>query len=247
MGLLVFWALLAVASVSLCSVLETTPFSVRLSALIERKAAGSSGAARLLEIKSNRIEDAIGAILTVNTVMQTLGTTLAGAQAAKLFGSLQVGLISAGLVVCLLIISEIVPKTLAARYAGALSGFTGHVLWHLIPVVRPIIFLTGALIRLLARRPRERFTRREFAMLVGSAPRDGALSLAEASVIGNLIYSREVTLSDVMIPLSMVFMLDAVDTVANLLASPVSDAFNQILLYRRARSRFSATLPTETF
>ena len=237
MVLLVFWALLAVASVSLCSVLETTLFSVRLSALIERKAAGSTGAATLLDIKSNRIEDAIGAILTFNTVTHTFGTTLAGAQAAKLFGSLQVGLVSAALMLCLLIFSEIVPKTLAARYTGALSGITGHVLWYLVPIMRPVIFVTGAMIRLLARRPRERFTRREFAILVGRAPHDGALSLAEASLIGSLIYSREVTLSDVMIPLSMVFMLDTDQTIAHLLDVAESNAFSRIPLFRGTRQQ----------
>ncbi len=235
MGLLVFWAFLAVISVAFCSVLETTLFSVRLSALFERKAEGNRGAARLLDIKSNAIEDAISSILTVNTVMHTLGTTLAGAQAARLFGSVQVGLVSAGLMICLLILSEIIPKTLAARYAGALAGFTGHVLWYLIPAMRPVVLVTGTLVHFLARRPNERFTRREFALLVGAAPREGALSLAEASLIANLIYSREVTLRDVTIPLAMAFMLSADETEARLLTAPESDAFSRIPLFRGSK------------
>ena len=239
MGLLVFWAFLAVISVALCSILETTLFSVRLSALSERKAAGNRGAARLLDIKSNAIEDAISSILTINTVLQTLGTTLAGAQAARLFGSVQVGLVSAGLMICLLILSEIIPKTMAARYAGALAGFTGHVLWYLVPVMRPIVLITGTLVRFLARRPSERFTRREFALLVGTAPREGALSLAEASLIANLIYSREVTLQDVTTPLPVVFMLSADETEEHLLAAPESDAFSRIPLFRGSRQQIA--------
>jgi CBS domain containing-hemolysin-like protein len=235
MGLLLVWAIIAVASVSLCSVLETTLFSVRVSALRERKAAGNVGAGRLLDIKANRIENAIGAILTVNTVLHTLGTTLAGAQAARMYGSFQVGVVSAGLMVCLLIFSEIIPKTLAARYAGALSGFTGHVLWYLVPAMRPFLFLTGMLIRLLARAPKEQITRREVALLVGNAPQEGALTLAEASWIGNLIYSREITLRDVMIPLSLAFLLDADASVDDLLASPQSDAFSRVPLYHGKR------------
>jgi CBS domain containing-hemolysin-like protein len=218
-------------------VLETTLFSVRVSALGERKVAGSTGAAKLLDIKRNRIEDAIGAILIVNTVLHALGTVLAGAQAAKLYDSFRPGLVRAGLVICLLIFSEIIPKTLAARSAGAFSSFTGHALWYLIPIMRPFLFVTAQLIRLFARAPKERFPRREFALLVGSAPREGALSLAEASLIGNLIYSREITLKDVMIPLAAAFMLDADGTVGDLLSSPQADAFSRIPLYRVSRER----------
>jgi len=232
MELLLFWALLAIVSVHICSWLETVLFSVRISTLVERKSAGSAGAARLLDIKRNRIEDAIGAVLIVNTVASTLGTTLAGAQATKLFGELEVGLLSAALIVLLLIVSEIIPKTLAARYAGAASGFTGFALSYLIRLTGPVLFVTRGLVRLLARRPRERLTRREFAILVGTAPREGAISLAESALIGNLIYSRDVRLGDVMTPRSLIFMLDEKQTVADLLTAPGADAFSRIPLSR---------------
>jgi CBS domain containing-hemolysin-like protein len=231
MVLLVFWMFVAIIFVHVCSLVETTLFSVRTSTLIDRKSAGSAGAARLLEIKRNRIEDAIGSVLILNTA-STLGTTLAGAQATKLWGGWQVGLISVALIILLLVASEIVPKTLAARYAGALSGFSGYLLSSLILVMRPALVITRALIRLLARRPRERLTRREFAIFVNTAPREGTISLAEASLIANLIYSRDVALVDVMTPLSLVFMLDADATVDDLVRVAGADAFSRIPLFR---------------
>lgn len=234
MALLVLWASVAVVFVHICSLLETTLFSVRISTLVERKAAGSRGAAHLLEIKRDHIEDAIGAVLIVNTVASTLGTALAGARATELFGDWQVGLLSAALIVLLLIVSEVIPKTLAARYAGAVSGFAGYGLLSFIWLTRPALVVTRALIRLLARRPQERLTRREFAILVGAAPREGAISLAEAFLIGNLIYSRDVTLGDVMTPLSAMFTLDAEATVERLLMVAGADAFSRIPLFRGA-------------
>jgi CBS domain containing-hemolysin-like protein len=54
-------------------------------------------------------------------------------------------------------------------------------------------------------------------------------------LIGNLIYSREITLRDVMIPISLTFLLDADASVADLLASPQSDAFSRIPLYHGKR------------
>lgn len=231
MGYLFLWVLLAVVISHFSSLLEVTLFSVRTSALLERRAAGNSGAARLLEIKQNRIDDAISAILILNTLANVGGATLAGAQAAILFDEAGVGIFSAVLTVLLLVLSEIIPKTLAVRYASRLSGFTGHALSYLMWIMAPMLVVTRTIIRLLARHPHERLTRREFAMLVGAAPQEGAISLAEAMLIGNLIYSREVLLKDVITAHSVIFMMGTGQTVADLIAVPGADAFSRIPLF----------------
>jgi CBS domain containing-hemolysin-like protein len=231
MALLLFWCLSAIVLSHFCSLLEVTLLTVRPSALLERQAAGSRGAGLLFEIKQHRIDDAISAVLVLNTLAITVGATLAGAQAARLFGEAGVGLVSAVLTALLLVVSEIVPKTLAARYAGKLSGFTGHGLWHLVRVMAPLLVVTRTVIHLLARQPRERLTRRQFAMLVDTAPEEGAISLAEAALIGSLIYSREVRLKEIMTPWAVVFQMALGQTVADLIAKPGADAFSRIPLF----------------
>jgi CBS domain containing-hemolysin-like protein len=219
--------------------MEVTLLSVRTSALLARQAAGSAGAVQLLEIKRSRLDDAIGAILVLNTLAITSGATLGGAQAARSFGELGVGVFSGVLTVLVLLVSEIIPKTLGARYAGRLSAFTGHVLSYLIGAMAPILAIDRAIIRLLARRPRERLTRHEFALLVGAAPEEGAISLGEARLIGSLIYSREILLKDVMTPHSMIFMMGTDQTVADLIAAPGVDAFSRIPLFEGDRRRIT--------
>ncbi len=231
MALLALWILLTLAVVQFCSMLETTLFSVRVSTLLVRTAEGSKGAARLLHIKQSRIDDAIGAVLALNTLVTAVGLTLVGARAEALFGESRIGLFSAGMTVLLLVLSEIVPKTLAARYAGELSAFAGYALSYLIPIMSPVLVGTNALVRLLARRPRERLTRRELTMLVGSAQKQGTLSLAESVAIGSLIYSREVTVGDVMTPASAMFELSADQTVEDQLTAPPADAFSRIPVF----------------
>jgi CBS domain containing-hemolysin-like protein len=235
MAFLLLWALLAIVLSHICSLMEVTLLSIRTSTLLARQTAGSTGAAHLLEIKSSRVDDAIGAILILNTLAITIGATLGGAQAAQQFGRTGVGIFSAVLTVLLLFLSEIIPKTLATRYAGRLAAFTGHVLTYLIGSMAPVLLVNRAIIRLFARRPRERLTRHEFALLVGTAPQEGAISLAEARLIGSLIYSREILLKDVMTPHSMIFMMNAGQTVADLIAAPAADAFSRIPLFEGDR------------
>lgn len=239
MGTLLLWSIGAVVVSHLCSLLEVTLLSVRPSALLERQAAGSVGAARLLAIKRDRIEDAIGAVLVLNTLAITVGATLAGAQAAALFGDAGVGVFSAVLTVLLLVLAEIIPKTLAARHASRLAAFTGRVLPVLMAALAPLLAVTRAIVDALARRPRDRLTRREFALFVGAAPQEGAITLAEAQLIGNLIYSRDVLLREVMTPHAMIFMMAAEQTVADLLRAAGADAFSRIPLYAGDRHRIT--------
>jgi CBS domain containing-hemolysin-like protein len=94
MVLLVFWVALAILLTHLCSLLESVTMSVRLSTLVEQRAAGHRGARRLLQIKRTRLEDAISTILILNTSASTLGATCAGAQATIVFGDAWVGIFS---------------------------------------------------------------------------------------------------------------------------------------------------------
>ena len=122
-----------------CSLLEAALLSVRIAPLAQRRSAGSRGARLLLEIKQKRIGDAITAILTLNTVANTLGATLAGAQAAAFFGNAWVGLFSGVLTFLILVFSEIIPKTVGAVYALQLAGIVGRVLHLLMRVMVPVL------------------------------------------------------------------------------------------------------------
>ena len=112
---------------------DSTDVEFMRNALRRAKAAGSRGAGRLLELKVRRIDDAISAILILNTLANTLGATLAGAQAAHVFGQTAVGVFSGVLTLLILVFSEIIPKTLGAVYVRTLSPPVG---WLLALLVR---------------------------------------------------------------------------------------------------------------
>ena len=105
MTLLLVYVAFALGISFSCSLLEAGLLSARVAALTELAAEGKSGAAKLLDIKKHRIDDAISAILMLNTVANTLGATMAGAQAAEYFGSRWVGVFS-GVLTLLILISQ---------------------------------------------------------------------------------------------------------------------------------------------
>lgn len=219
----------------LCSLLEATLLSSRTSNLSQRALAGSRGAGILLEIKRSRIDDAITAILAVNTVANTLGATMAGAQAAVVFGSGWVGLFSGVLTFLILVVSEIIPKTLGAVYAANLSGAVGRILNVLTAVMAPVLFLSRAITRALTKGRRSTLSRGELSILISVASRDGAITRDESTMLANLLRFREVQVEDVMTPRTVAFMLPAEATVEDLLTQPEAEVFSRIPLFRDDR------------
>ena len=235
MGLLLLYVGVALGVSFLCSLLEAALLSSSLAMLTERQAGGSQGAGYLLALKRNQIDDAITSILILNTVSHTLGATMAGAQAAAVFGSKWVGLFSGVLTLLILVASEIVPKTLGAVYAAPLAGFVGRVLRTLTRLMTPVLVLSRMITRALTRGRTATLSRGELSTIIALASRDGAITRDESSMLSNLLRFREIQVEDVMTPRTVTFMAPADSTVGDLLALPETEAFSRVPLFSGER------------
>lgn len=218
-----------------CSILEAALLSVRVSELEERREAGQRAAGALLRLKQEQIGDAISAVLILNTIAHTIGATLAGAQAARVFGSAWVGLFSAALTLAVLVGTEIVPKTLGTTYASRLVPFVAASLRALMWGLRPILYLTSLLTRLLTPAQRERISRGELAALIGLAARQGTIPAHESHVLENVLALGHVAVEDVMTPRTVLVMLPAEATLADLVASRETSSVSRIPLFLGTR------------
>jgi CBS domain containing-hemolysin-like protein len=246
MVLLLIYVATAVGFSFWCSILEGAFLSARLATLMERKEAGNRGAALLLQLKQQRVDDALSAILILNTVAHTAGATLAGTRAETLFGDKSlvlagiavpwVGLFAAALIVLILIGSEIVPKTLGVVYAPHLVGFTAFSVRALIWLFKPALLLTSQITNFLARNREVRpISRRELAAMVSAAARDGSLPAAEARVVSNVLRYHEIKLEDVMTPRTVIAMLPAATTIGRFLDDDNVRVYSRIPLYEGER------------
>jgi CBS domain containing-hemolysin-like protein len=240
MFLLLLWVGLAVGISFLCSLLEAVLLSVRRTALVD---ADSSGAALLLRFKSERLDDAIAAILTLNTISHTIGAALAGAQAAHVarewgwgdHETMVVGVFSAILTLLVLALSEIVPKTLGAVYAATLAAPVGHTLRALVAGMGPLLILTRALTRLITRKERAKLSRGEVRAFLSVARGEGALAPDEERWHANLLELEELRVADVFTPRTVVQMLPEDATAADLVGTSDVEPFSRLPLYRETR------------
>lgn len=224
-----------------CSLLEATLLSVRVTELMRRAEDGGRGVNLLLRYKRERIEDGIGAILTLNTIAHTIGASLAGAQAARAFSSdslpedAAVAGFSAILTIAVLVATEIIPKTLGTNYASALAPFVGYSVHGLALFTKPVLLVTGFLTRLLSRGEPEGISRGELQTLVNMAQSHGAIEHDESRVLSNLLGFEGLAVADVMTPRTVLKMV-AIDTsVGDFIDSDLLSEHTRIPVYQGSR------------
>jgi CBS domain containing-hemolysin-like protein len=210
-GGLLFFFLIAIGFSFLCSLLEASILSTPPS-YVEAEAHAGTRAGRLFQKHKQSVDEPITAILTLNTFAHTIGAAGAGAQAVGVFGTEWAFLITVVLTLFILILSEIIPKTIGALYWQTLFPFTAYTVQVLIIVLYPAVKMFRAMTRLMA--PDEKLptiSRGEIEMMASIGATEGALKENEGRVLRNLLHLNEINVGDIMTPRTVIlaFQQDA--------------------------------------
>ena len=201
MALLLLFLLGAMAVSFLCSILEATLMSTPISYITMREEEGYKPASRFKEYKQDPSRP-IAAILSLNTIANTIGAAGVGSQATRLFGSQWFGLVSALMTILILVFSEIIPKTLGTTRWKSLMGFATAMIRALIFLMYPLVLLIELLSGLITPEDTEEpaVSRDEVSAMANVAEEEGDLEEDENTIIQNLISMDEVKAWDVMTP-----------------------------------------------
>ena len=201
MAFLLFFLLGAMAVLFLCSILEATLMSTPISYITMREEEGYKPATRFKEYKQDPSRP-IAAILSLNTIANTIGAAGVGSQATKLFGSQWFGLVSALMTILILIFSEIIPKTLGTTRWKSLMGFATVMIRALIFMMYPLVLLIELISDRITPEEMEEpaVSRDEVSAMANVAEEEGDLEEDENTIIQNLISMDEIKAFDVMTP-----------------------------------------------
>lgn len=182
-----------------CSILEATLLSVTPGYVAVLKERGSR-AGRLLEQLQRQIDQPIAAILTLNTIANTMGAAIAGSVAEDVFGRAWITAFSAVLTLLVLFYSEIIPKTLGATHWERLAIPAAYTLRGLIVVLKPVLIPLTFFSRMIRGERLASISREELAALAAVGRREGAIDKDEWEVVTNVIHLDQVQVSEVMTP-----------------------------------------------
>lgn len=230
MVLLILYVVLALSVSFACSIMEAVVLSVTPAhvAVLERQ--GKAAGPRLRQLKES-IDRPLSAILSLNTIAHTVGAAGAGAQAAKVFGSAAVGIFSAILTLLILVLSEIIPKTLGAVHWKRLAPLVERALRFLVLALYPLVLLSDALTRLLTPADRDpAVSRDEIEAMAEEGRREGVVQEEESRILKSLFRFRGRAVRDIMTPADSAFMLPEDAAVADVVAAHPEMRFSRIPL-----------------
>ena len=184
----------------LCSILESVLLSTPLSYVTMREEEGSKYAALFKKYKQEP-DKALAAILSLNTIANTIGAAGVGRQATAVFGSEWFGLVSAIMTLLILIFSEIIPKTIGTSYCKMLMGSAAVIINVLVFILYPLVLLIKLISKWFTPEEVEKsISREEVSAMVNAGEEEGVFEEGENKIIQNLIKLDSIKARDAMTP-----------------------------------------------
>lgn len=240
MFLLFTYLAVAILISFLCSILEAVLLSITPSYVESLKQSKISTLGHDLEQLKSNIDRPLAAILSFNTIAHTVGAAGVGAEAAKVFGNQYLGIVSAVLTLLILVFSEIIPKTIGASYWRSLVGFSVRVLNILIVMMYPLVLLSKAITRLLAKDEESAsVSRAEVSAMADIGEKEGVFAKTESKMIKNLVTLRNITAEDVMTPRTVIMMIQEDRQLQDLMNNEAFEKFSRIPVYKNNRDDIS--------
>ena len=215
--MMIAYAVLALGASFLCSILEAVLLSTSHGHIVALKDTHAKVSATWSKWKDDP-ERPLTAILTLNTIAHTVGALGVGSEVENNFeGEYVVAGSAAVLTIAILLLSEILPKTIGALYWRKMTVSSYHVLGWLMWVLWPIVVIIELMRAPFPQVETETVTRNELSVLADIAEESDVIDEDEEAVIQNLLKLREMKVTEIMTPRVVMTSVKSTETVKEVL------------------------------
>ena len=227
---LLLYLFLALGVSFVCSLLESTLMSTTLSYINLREEEGYKPALLMKKYKTET-ERPLAAILSLNTIANTVGASGVGMQATLIFGEAWFGVCSAIMTILILVFSEIFPKTIGTTFWKQLMGLAAHTIRVLIFIMYPIVKLIEWISKIFPQQDEAAVSREEVIAMANVGEEEGVIEEDENKIIRNLMRLNEVKAYEVMTPRVVAAIAEESMTLKAYYDSDAYDHFSRIPVY----------------
>jgi CBS domain containing-hemolysin-like protein len=231
--LLIVFFLVSIVFSFLCSIWEAVLLSITPSFTELKMQEGGEIGRSLQEFKAN-VDRPLAAILTLNTIAHTGGAIGVGAQASAIWGAsvISTAVVPVVMTLGILLLSEIIPKTIGANYWRELAGFTVRSLNIIMFILAPLVFVSQIITRALKKdKEASVFSRADFTAMTELGAREGVFDEGESNILRNLLRFESILARDVMTPRTVVVAADATTSAREFHESHPNLRFSRIPVY----------------
>ena len=199
---------------------------------------GRTGASLLKKYKHD-IDKPISAILTLNTIAHTVGAAGVGAQSQEIWGDEFFALTSAVLTFLILVLSEIIPKTIGASYWRQLAIPAARIIHTLVIITYPFVLLSEFITHFFSSNHQPMtVSREEVSAMVNVGAEEGVLATKENRMIQNLLKLDDIKARDIMTPSSVVEMAEESMTLREFYRHDAYSTYSRIPVYNEENDDF---------
>ncbi|MEM9227391.1 MAG: hemolysin family protein [Verrucomicrobiota bacterium] len=205
------------------------------TAEIESLKQSSPKKGQLLERFKLDIEETSSAILSLNTVANTLGATVTGVLAAGIWGdtsSVAKYAVPLGMTVSILILSEVIPKNIGVLYRPVMQPYMVYPLHVVRTFMMPISWFCSRIIQFIAGKKNvEEIGEEEIRLLAEKSAKEGSLTQDESDIISNALKLDEIRVSEEMTPRTVMLAFEKDETIGEIFSEYPNIPFARMPVY----------------
>ena len=234
MFLLIIVVISVLLASGMCSMTEAAILSlplIRARILYEKKREGSTD---LLYIKEN-IHSAVATIVILNNAINIIGAVFVGQMVSRIFGNEFLGIFSAVLTFAIIVISEVIPKTIGEHHKAGISLATARALRVLMWFFKPAVAMIRMLVKpFSAKKARPWITEEEIKMLLRLGRAAGTVEVDEETLINRVFKLNDLTAKQMMKPIGNIYAMEGDRRLEEEKNKIINSPYSRIAVYERS-------------
>ncbi len=216
---------------ALCSMIEAAILSlplIKARILFEQKRKGSKD---LIIIKEN-IHIAIATIVILNNSVNIIGSIFVGQKALRIFGDEWLAISSAVITFLIIVVSEVIPKTIGEHYKVSVSLMSAKLLRFLMWVLKPltqVLIVVGNLFKKKEAIPK--VTEEEIRAMLKLGRAVGAVEVDEEDLCNKVFKLNDLRAIHIMRPIDKIYVLPAAQRLIEAKDSILNSQYSRIAVY----------------
>lgn len=215
---------------ALCSGTEAAFFSVPMIKMRELAQSKHYAAAVFLRLRK-KMSRLITSIVILNNLANIGGSMLVGSLAASILGSSWIGAVSALLTFCVILFSEIIPKTIGERYALRITLASAIPARMLVTLLFPLVWLIEQVLKPFIKEEHRYTTNEsEIKTLIRIGHKEGVIEDDESYMIHQVFKLNDLRASDIMTPRVMMTSLRKTQTLEEVRTAVINSEHSRIVV-----------------
>lgn len=219
-----------------CSMVEAAILSlplIKARILSEEK---HKGAKTLLFIKEN-IHSAVATIVILNNAVNIIGSIFVGQRVSAIFGSHWLGISSAVITSAIIIISEVLPKTIGEYYKIRISLISAKPLRILIWLFKPLVkILIVASNPFKHKSKLPKVTEEEIKIMLRLGRAEGTVETDEETLCNRVFKLNDLKAIDMMKSIANIYILEADKPLLEVKEQIINSPYSRIAVYEKDAS-----------